>query len=70
MFSRALPYTVVGGRADNWVRAFRQLNPAADAQPGLYWFGGYERDRDLHRFAAHFPYFITALEGLFSETSH
>ncbi|MBF6264106.1 DUF2207 domain-containing protein [Nocardia farcinica] len=70
VFSRALPYTVVGGRADNWVRAFRQLNPAADAQPGLYWFGGYERDRDLHRFAAHFPYFITALEGLFSETSH
>ncbi|MEV0342944.1 DUF2207 domain-containing protein [Nocardia sp. NPDC050713] len=66
VFSRALPFTVVGGRADNWIRAFRDLNPAADAQPGLYWFGSFERDQNLHRFAAHFPFFITALEGLFT----
>jgi hypothetical protein len=65
VFSRALPFTVISGRADNWVRAFRDLNPAADSQPGIYWFGGFERDRNLQRFAAHFPYFITALEGLF-----
>ncbi|MFF0489401.1 DUF2207 family protein [Nocardia sp. NPDC004068] len=66
VFSRALPFTIIGGRADNWIRAFRDLDPSADRQPGLYWFGGFERDRNLHRFAGHFPYFITALEGLFA----
>ncbi|MET7773065.1 DUF2207 domain-containing protein [Nocardia sp. NPDC005366] len=65
VFSRALPFTVIGGRADNWIRVFRDLNPAADAQPGLYWFGGFERDANLQRFAGHFPYFIVAMEGLF-----
>ncbi|PXX63201.1 putative membrane protein DUF2207 [Nocardia tenerifensis] len=66
VFSRALPFMVIGGRADNWIRAFRDLNPSADSQPGLYWFGGFERDRNLQRFAGHFPFFITALEGLFA----
>ncbi|WP_024801075.1 DUF2207 domain-containing protein [Nocardia sp. BMG51109] len=65
VFSRALPFSVIGGRADNWIRTFRELNPGADRQPGLYWFGGFDRDRNLHRFAGHFPYFITAVEGLF-----
>lgn len=67
VFSRGLPFTVIGGRGDNWIRAFRDLNPAADAHPGLYWFGGFERDPNLHRFAAHFPYFIIAVEGLFGQ---
>ncbi|MGK8502777.1 DUF2207 family protein [Nocardia asiatica] len=66
VFSRALPFMVLGARADNWIRAFRELDPSADAQPGLYWFGGFERDRNLQRFAGHFPFFITALEGLFA----
>ncbi|MFE7742153.1 DUF2207 family protein [Nocardia sp. NPDC057455] len=66
VFSRALPFMVLGARADNWVRVFRDLDPSADAQPGLYWFGGFERDRNLQRFAGHFPFFITALEGLFA----
>ncbi|MBF6192288.1 DUF2207 domain-containing protein [Nocardia sp. CDC186] len=66
VFSRALPFTVLGARADNWIRVFRDLDPSADAQPGLYWFGGFERDRNLQRFASHFPFFITALEGLFA----
>ncbi|MEV4128785.1 DUF2207 domain-containing protein [Nocardia sp. NPDC049707] len=66
VFSRALPFMVIVGRADNWIRAFRDLNLAADSQPGLYWFGTFERDRNLQRFAGHFPYFITALEGLFA----
>lgn len=66
VFSRALPFMVIGSRADNWIRAFRDLNPSADSQPGLYWFGGFERDRNLQRFAGHFPFFITALEGLFA----
>lgn len=65
VFSRALPYTVVWGRADNWIRAFRDLDPAADETPGLYWFGGFDQDRNLHRFAGHFPYFITAVESVF-----
>ncbi|MEV0250007.1 DUF2207 domain-containing protein [Nocardia sp. NPDC050712] len=67
VFSRALPFAVVSGRADNWVRTFRDLNPAADSQPGIYWFGGFDNDRDLLRFAGHFPYFITAMESLFGK---
>ncbi|MFC6011885.1 DUF2207 family protein [Nocardia lasii] len=63
IFSRALPYTMIGGRADNWIRTFRDMDPSADSQPGLYWFAGYDRDRNLHRFAAQFPFFITALEA-------
>ncbi|KZM68584.1 DUF2207 family protein [Nocardia terpenica] len=66
VFSRALPFSIIGGRADNWVRIFRDTDLASDRQPGLYWFGGFERDRNMHRFAGHFPYFITALEGLFA----
>ncbi|MFE9786764.1 DUF2207 family protein [Nocardia salmonicida] len=66
IFSRALPYTVISGRADNWIRTFRDMNPADDSQPGLYWFAGYDRDPNLHRFAAQFPFFITALEGAFN----
>ncbi|WP_225731882.1 MULTISPECIES: DUF2207 domain-containing protein [unclassified Nocardia] len=67
VFSRALPFTLLGGRADNWIRTFRDLNPAAAPQPGLYWFGGFERDPNLQRFGSQFPYFITALEGLFAD---
>ncbi|GGK61188.1 DUF2207 family protein [Nocardia camponoti] len=63
LFSRGLPYTVVTGRVDNWIRTFRDMDPSADAQPGLYWFAGYHRDRDLHRFASQFPFFITALQA-------
>ncbi|MFC4124191.1 DUF2207 family protein [Nocardia rhizosphaerae] len=65
VFSRALPYLVISGRTDNWIRTFRDMDPSADSQPGLYWFAGYDRDRNLHRFAAQFPFFITALEGAF-----
>ncbi|WP_327143199.1 DUF2207 family protein [Nocardia sp. NBC_01327] len=66
VFSRALPFMVAGRRTDQWVRTFRELDPTADGTPGLYWFGGFEGDRDLHRFAAHFPFFITELEHLFN----
>jgi len=66
VFSRALPFTVIDGRADNWIRTFRELNPGAGREPALYWFGGFEQDPDLTRFAGHFPYFITGLQGLFA----
>ncbi|GAA5045370.1 DUF2207 family protein [Nocardia callitridis] len=66
VFSRGLPFMLIGGRVDNWIRGFRDMDPTADAQPGLYWFGGFERDRNLHRFAGHFPFFITALESAFT----
>ncbi|MFI6870796.1 DUF2207 family protein [Nocardia sp. NPDC050406] len=66
VFSRALPFAVASRRTDHWIRAFRDLHPGSDGQPGLYWFGGFDRDRDLYQFASHFPYFITALEGLFT----
>ncbi|MBO0853088.1 MAG: DUF2207 domain-containing protein [Nocardia sp.] len=69
LFSRALPFTIIGGRADNWIRTFRDVDLTADQQAGLYWFGGFERDRNLHRFAGHFPYFITAIEGLFADAN-
>ncbi|MEC3955664.1 DUF2207 domain-containing protein [Nocardia sp. CDC153] len=67
VFSRALPFLVAARRGDQWVRTFRDLDPTADGSPGLYWFGGFEGDRRLHRFGAHFPYFITAVEGLFRD---
>ncbi|WP_167472956.1 DUF2207 family protein [Nocardia arthritidis] len=66
VFARALPFTVVTGRADNWIRGFRDLPMAA----GLYWFGGFDKDRDLRRFATHFPYFITALESSLATQPH
>ncbi|AYF77182.1 DUF2207 domain-containing protein [Nocardia yunnanensis] len=65
VFSRALPFLVAARKGDQWVRTFRELDPTADGSPGVYWFGGFEADRRLHGFGAHFPYFITAVEGLF-----
>ncbi|WP_067696135.1 DUF2207 family protein [Nocardia jejuensis] len=69
VFSRGLPFMVAGRKTDQWVRTFRDLDPTDDGQPGVYWFGGFDGDRNLHRFAAHFPYFITALEGLFTTSN-
>lgn len=61
VFARGLPYTLATGRADHWIRTFRDLNPSAPNQAGLWWFAGFDNDRELHRFAARFPYFNTAL---------
>jgi hypothetical protein len=66
VFSRALPYAIAGGRADNWIRSFRDADLVADREAGLYWFGGFDNEHTLQRFAGHFPYFITALEGMFA----
>lgn len=66
VFARSLPFAVALGRVDRWIAIFRDLDLAAG---GVYWFGGFEGDRDLHRFAAHFPFFDTALVKLFPPPS-
>ena len=69
VFSRSLPYAVVLGDTERWLGAFAALNPASDGSAGLYWYGGMEADRDLRRFGAHFPSFLTALDGLLTESA-
>ncbi|MEU0536997.1 DUF2207 family protein [Amycolatopsis tolypomycina] len=64
VFSRSLPYAVVLGDTERWLGAFAALNPSADGSAGLYWYGGMEADPDLRRFGAHFPSFLTALDGV------
>ncbi|WP_410607939.1 DUF2207 family protein [Amycolatopsis sp. lyj-109] len=64
VFSRSLPYAVVLGDTERWLGAFAGLNPSADGSAGLYWYGGMEAEPDLRRFGAHFPSFLTALDGV------
>ncbi|MFD9895870.1 DUF2207 domain-containing protein [Amycolatopsis sp. NPDC059027] len=68
VFSRSLPYAVVLGDTERWLGTFASLNPGADGAAGLYWFGGLESEQDLRRFGAHFPSFLTALDGLLAES--
>ncbi|HEY3470509.1 MAG TPA: DUF2207 domain-containing protein [Amycolatopsis sp.] len=68
VFSRSLPYAVVLGDTERWLGTFAALNPASDGSAGLYWYGGLETDRDLRRFGTHFPSFLTALDGLLTES--
>ncbi|MFD6069915.1 MULTISPECIES: DUF2207 domain-containing protein [Amycolatopsis] len=70
VFSRSLPYAIVLGDVERWLRTFEGLDPSADGSAGLYWFGGLEGDRDLRRFAAHLPSFLSALDGLLAESGH
>ncbi|MEV6831805.1 DUF2207 domain-containing protein [Amycolatopsis sp. NPDC051102] len=64
VFSRSLPYAVVLGDTERWLGTFAGLNPSADGSAGLYWYGGMEAESDLRRFGAHFPSFLTALDGV------
>ena len=64
------PATIVLGDTEQWLRTFEGLDPSADGSAGLYWFGGLEGDRDLRRFAAHLPSFLSALDGLLAESGH
>ncbi|MDT7800632.1 MAG: hypothetical protein QOI78_4065 [Actinomycetota bacterium] len=68
VFSRSLPYAVVLGDTERWLGTFAALNPASDGTAGLYWYGGMEADSDLRRFGTHFPSFLTALDGLLTES--
>ncbi|WP_410661495.1 DUF2207 domain-containing protein [Amycolatopsis sp. lyj-112] len=70
VFSRSLPYAIVLGDTEHWLRTFEGLDPSADGSAGLYWFGGLEGDRDLRRFAARLPSFLSALDGLLAESGH
>ncbi|SHG37313.1 DUF2207 domain-containing protein [Streptoalloteichus hindustanus] len=72
VFSRSLPYAVVLGEVDRWLAAFATLDPGADGTPGLYWYGagGGDGEHDLHRFAAHFPAFLGALDGALAQAGH
>ncbi len=70
VFSRSLPYAIVLGDTEHWLKAFEGLDPSADGSAGLYWFGGLEGERDLRRFAAHLPSFLSALDGLLAESGH
>ncbi len=64
VFSRSLPYAVVLGDTERWLGTFAALNPSADGSAGLYWYGGMEAEPDLRRFGAHFPSFLSALDGV------
>jgi hypothetical protein len=70
VFSRSLPYALVLGDGERWLRTFAGLNPSADGSAGLYWFGGLEADTDLRRFGPHFIAFVAALDGLLAESGH
>lgn len=70
VFSRGLPYAVVLGETRSWLEKFSDLAPAANGEPGVSWFGGFEKSPDLARFAKHFPHFLAELEGVFATTDH
>ncbi len=59
VLSRSLPYAVVLGEADGWIRRFTDLDPAADGTPGIYW---YETSAPAE-FPQRFPAFLLALDA-------
>jgi hypothetical protein len=59
VLSRSLPYAVVLGEVDGWVRRFGDLDTAADGTPGIYW---YETDTPAE-FPQRFAAFLVALDG-------
>ncbi|WP_043835261.1 MULTISPECIES: DUF2207 domain-containing protein [unclassified Amycolatopsis] len=61
VFSRSLPYAVVLGDTERWLGAFADLDPDADGQAGLSWYGGVEQDDDLRRFGPRLLAFLAAL---------
>lgn len=59
VLSRSLPYAVVLGEVDGWVRRFTDLDSSADGTPGIYW---YETDASAE-FPARFAAFLLAVDG-------
>jgi hypothetical protein len=68
VLSRSLPYAVVLGDIEEWLETFARLDPAANGLASLPWFAGLEPDSDRHSFAARFPAFLTALDGVVAES--
>jgi predicted membrane protein DUF2207 len=60
VLSRSLPYAVVLGEADGWLRRFSALDPAADGTAGVYWYDG-DASGD---FPARFAAFLLAVDGV------
>jgi hypothetical protein len=58
VLSRSLPYAVVLGEVEGWVRRFTDLDTAADGTPGIYW---YETDTPAE-FPQRFPAFLVTLD--------
>ncbi|MFL6122903.1 DUF2207 domain-containing protein [Actinophytocola sp.] len=58
VLSRSLPYAVVLGEVDGWVRRFADLNTEADGTSGVYW---YETDTPAD-FPTRFPALLAALD--------
>ena len=58
VLSRSLPYAVVLGEVEGWVRRFAELDTAADGTPGIYW---YETGSPAE-FPARFAAFLVALD--------
>lgn len=59
VLSRSLPYAVVLGEVDGWVRGFTDLDSGADGTPGIYWY----ESGDSSEFSARFAAFLLALDG-------
>ena len=58
VLSRSLPYAVVLGEVDGWVRRFADLDHSADGTPGIYWYETNSPGEFPQRFAA----FLVALD--------
>ena len=69
VFSRSLPYAVVLGDTERWLGAFADLDPDADGQAGLSWYGGVEQDHDLRRFGPRLLAFLSALNAALAKDS-
>lgn len=58
VLSRSLPYAVVLGEVEGWIRRFADLDTAADGTPGIYW---YETGAPAE-FPKRFTAFVVALD--------
>jgi hypothetical protein len=63
VLSRSLPYAVVLGEVDGWVRRFADLDPSADGTPGVYWYETNSPGEFPKRFAAFLAGLDRALGG-------
>lgn len=63
VLSRSLPYAVVLGEVDGWVRRFAELETSADGTPGIYWYETNSPGEFPRRFAAFLVGLDRALGG-------